>query len=182
MYSWSPEIGLTCQGMRLFQEGILERISRDNAEEEVKIVFDKLDLLAFAGKHFRSQVKEDATWNGRQIRNAFQTAIALGNYDRCKRLKENGLTEIDALTSPDPRHRTIKLTRAKFAKLRSQPESSRNTCRIFNMVRAAFLLGRTICGRTTLAHRFLSPSKESIWRPKRRVRQAEVNYREGSEP
>ncbi|KAI1736125.1 hypothetical protein F4680DRAFT_469399 [Xylaria scruposa] len=98
-------------------EGILERISRDNAEEEVKIVFDKQDLLAFATKHFRSQVKEDATWNGRQIRNAFQTAIALGNYDRCKRLKEEGITEADALTSSDPRHRTIKLTRAKFAKI-----------------------------------------------------------------
>ncbi|KAI0859713.1 P-loop containing nucleoside triphosphate hydrolase protein [Xylaria cubensis] len=98
-------------------EGILDRITRDNAEEEVKIVFDKLDLLAFATKHFRSQVKEDTTWNGRQIRNAFQTAIALGNYDRCKRLKEEGITEMEALTSPDPRHRSIKLTRAKFAKI-----------------------------------------------------------------
>jgi hypothetical protein len=83
----------------------------------VKIVFNKRDLLAFAERHYRSRVKEDATWNGRQIRNAFQTAIALGNYDRCKRLKEDGLTEKDALQSSDPRHRTIKLTKVKFAKI-----------------------------------------------------------------
>ncbi|KAJ8129711.1 hypothetical protein O1611_g3918 [Lasiodiplodia mahajangana] len=40
------------------------------------------EILRFAKRHFRQGEKEGlGTWNGRQIRNAFQAAIALAEYD-----------------------------------------------------------------------------------------------------
>lgn len=46
------------------------------------IVIDKDDILAFAKDHFRTmEDSKSGTWNGRQIRNAFQTAIALAEMD-----------------------------------------------------------------------------------------------------
>ncbi|KAI1130703.1 hypothetical protein F5Y10DRAFT_235014 [Nemania abortiva] len=40
------------------------------------------EILKFAKRHFRQSEKEGlGTWNGRQIRNAFQAAIALAEYD-----------------------------------------------------------------------------------------------------
>ena len=42
---------------------------------------DRKGILKFASKHYRELVKSETTWNGRQIRNAFQTAIALAEWD-----------------------------------------------------------------------------------------------------
>ncbi|KAK7752622.1 hypothetical protein SLS62_005391 [Diatrype stigma] len=42
----------------------------------------KKEILQFAKRHFRQMEKEGLpTWNGRQIRNAFQAAIALAEYE-----------------------------------------------------------------------------------------------------
>lgn len=38
------------------------------------------DILRFAQAHFNEQNRTKSPWNGRQIRNAFQTAIALAEY------------------------------------------------------------------------------------------------------
>ncbi|KAA6412652.1 MAG: hypothetical protein FRX48_03644 [Lasallia pustulata] len=42
---------------------------------------DRKEILKFASKHYKELVKSENTWNGRQIRNAFQTAIALAEWD-----------------------------------------------------------------------------------------------------
>ena len=42
---------------------------------------DRKGILKFASKHYRELAKSETTWNGRQIRNAFQTAIALAEWD-----------------------------------------------------------------------------------------------------
>ena len=86
-------------------ENTLNRIERDNETQDVKVLFDKQELLGFAERHYLARHKTGATWNGRQIRNAFQTAIALGHYDRLRKLEEAGLIEEDGLRSGDARHR-----------------------------------------------------------------------------
>lgn len=42
---------------------------------------DQKEILDFASKHFRDLQKSKTVWNGRQIRNAFQTAIALAEWE-----------------------------------------------------------------------------------------------------
>lgn len=42
---------------------------------------DLKEILNYADEHFKDLEKSRTTWNGRQIRNAFQTAIALAEYD-----------------------------------------------------------------------------------------------------
>ena len=50
-----------------------DRLSIDESDRE--------GILKFASKHYRELAKSETTWNGRQIRNAFQTAIALAEWD-----------------------------------------------------------------------------------------------------
>ena len=42
---------------------------------------DRKGILKFASKHYKELAQSETTWNGRQIRNAFQTAIALAEWD-----------------------------------------------------------------------------------------------------
>ena len=49
-----------------------------------KLSIDEVDrkgILKFASKHYKELAESETTWNGRQIRNAFQTAIALAEWD-----------------------------------------------------------------------------------------------------
>lgn len=61
---------------------LLDRISTDNETADVKVKFKRDELMRFAKDHYKKHEATESTWNGRQIRNAFQTAIALGQYDR----------------------------------------------------------------------------------------------------
>lgn len=67
---------------------LLQRIESDNDHVEIKIKFRKDKLLKFAQKHYESHEKTESTWNGRQIRNAFQLAIAMDQYDRLQRIQD----------------------------------------------------------------------------------------------
>ena len=63
----------------------LNRLSKSNRD----IFIDKAEIEAFARTHW----KDGKRWNGRQIRNAFQTAVALAEYDfqeKCEKCKETG--------------------------------------------------------------------------------------------
>lgn len=105
---------------RQIWENLLNRICRDNETQTVKVKFDKNELLAFAEAHFKEHEKEKRTWNGRQIRNAFQTAIALGRTDRIKMLKRRGLTEEKAEKKGKKgkeHYLWIHLTEANFKKI-----------------------------------------------------------------
>ncbi|KAK3376255.1 hypothetical protein B0T24DRAFT_217163 [Lasiosphaeria ovina] len=76
---------------------LLNRLAKDNETSAVKIQFDRSTLLKFARDHYRKHEASDTTWNGRQVRNAFQTAIALGEFERLSRIKDEGLTPDEAL-------------------------------------------------------------------------------------
>ncbi|KAK3689417.1 hypothetical protein B0T22DRAFT_171761 [Podospora appendiculata] len=96
---------------------LLNRIAKDNQTADVRIEFNRATLLAYARWHYRKHEASETTWNGRQVRNAFQTAIALGQYDRLNRIKDEGLTPEQALSSGDKSLRTIRLTKRNFASI-----------------------------------------------------------------
>jgi len=102
-------------------KNLLNVISRDNQTQAIKVEFDENDLLDFVETHFREHEAEKTTWNGRQIRNAFQTAIALGRTDRIKMLKKKGLTEEEAekkgKKKGKEKYLKIHLTRENFTKI-----------------------------------------------------------------
>ena len=63
----------------------LNRLSKSNRD----IYVDRSEIEAFARSHW----KDGKRWNGRQIRNAFQTAVALAKYEfqeKCQKCKETG--------------------------------------------------------------------------------------------
>lgn len=98
-------------------ENIITRLEQDNKTADIKILFDKEVLLEFAKDHFARCDRQGVTWNGRQIRNAFQTAIALGHYERLAKIREAGLKPDDALASGKKKWRTVRLTRSNFANI-----------------------------------------------------------------
>ncbi|KAK8035089.1 AAA family ATPase y4kL [Apiospora rasikravindrae] len=96
----------------------LNRIERDNEQQDIKVEFDRDELLEFAEEHFENHATTDgSTWNGRQIRNAFQTAIALGQYDRVAKIQKRGLTPEEAFLSGKKKWRVVKLTRKNLETL-----------------------------------------------------------------
>ena len=96
---------------------ILGRLEADNETAEVKVVFDKVALLDFAQRHYEKCDREGMRWNGRQIRNAFQTALALGQYDRLVKIREAGMTPEEAIKTGKKKWRTVKLTKANFVNI-----------------------------------------------------------------
>ena len=96
---------------------LLDRIQRDNDGAAIKIEFSRELLLEFARDHFNAHKDSQTTWNGRQVRNAFQTAIAMGQYERLGRAKDEGLTPAEAERSGDKKLRTARLTRRNFEKI-----------------------------------------------------------------
>ncbi|KAI1765476.1 hypothetical protein GGR53DRAFT_529535 [Hypoxylon sp. FL1150] len=92
-------------------KGCLDRIERDNHLRDIKVEFDRQELLEFAEEHYQEHHKKHTSWNGRQIRNAFQTAIALGQYERTAKMKKKGLTPDEALASNKKKWRVVELTR-----------------------------------------------------------------------
>lgn len=93
---------------------MLDRIQDENKNSEVKIEFERDELLSWATKHYRKSDKNGATWNGRQIRNAFQTSVALAQYDRAKLLKRKKMTHDDALKKGKSKYLTVQLSKHHF--------------------------------------------------------------------
>jgi hypothetical protein len=63
-------------------------------------------IIQFAKSHYISMRKKDMQWNGRQIRNAVQTAVALAEYeyfaDKKRQEKQQGCDESTKATSSRP--------------------------------------------------------------------------------
>ena len=60
----------------------LNRVERNNAEGNLDIDVEEDRIMRFAEEHWASnRQKPSRRWNGRQIKNAFQTAIALATWD-----------------------------------------------------------------------------------------------------
>ena len=70
---------------------------------------DREEIMSYADSHFRHGIANNTAWNGRHIRNAFQTATALAEFDAQERhLKDvkNGKRDASALVHPilQPKH------------------------------------------------------------------------------
>ncbi|KAH6658383.1 hypothetical protein BKA67DRAFT_213078 [Truncatella angustata] len=111
---------------------ILDRIIKDNETSDVKIKFDRDLLLEFALSHYEKHEEEETTWNARQIRNAFSTAIAMGQFDRFERIRKEGLSPDQAAASGTKSLMTIRLTKRNFAKI---AETATDFERYINAVR-----------------------------------------------
>ena len=98
-------------------KNLLKRINRDNRATKLKITFDERELLKFAMDHFEEHENNHSTWNARQIRNAFSTAIAMGQFDRLERIRQEEVSPEEAMASGDKSLTTIKLTRRNFIRI-----------------------------------------------------------------
>lgn len=76
----------------------------DRLDKSGRMTFNGEKIMEFAEKQFQKGTR----WNGRQIRNAFQTAISLAGYDHTKKLASNDPSEVP--TKP-------KLTKDHFKKV-----------------------------------------------------------------
>ncbi|KAL9622669.1 MAG: hypothetical protein Q9160_002979 [Pyrenula sp. 1 TL-2023] len=68
------------------------------------------EILDFAKDHYRKN--EEGRWNGRQIRNAFQTAIALAEYEA-----RDGTADTDPDTDREDDRRVVTLRKSHFEKV-----------------------------------------------------------------
>lgn len=91
---------------------ILNNLERLNKTSDVKVVFDRDVLIRYAESHYRQQESKAKRWNGRQIRNAFQSALALGNYERVQQRQK--APEADR---GKKKFKTIKLSKSNFKKI-----------------------------------------------------------------
>ncbi|KAI9659890.1 MAG: hypothetical protein M1821_001242 [Bathelium mastoideum] len=107
-----PKIDL--ESTKAIWRNVMNRLERDNQKSVIKVQFNREVLLEFAESHYQRREKDGLEWNGRQIRNAFQTALALGHHDRLTILRENNLTEQQAVASGKKKWTTVKLTKANF--------------------------------------------------------------------
>ncbi|KAK7934752.1 hypothetical protein PG985_000247, partial [Apiospora marii] len=98
-------------------KNLLRRINRDNRASDLKITFDERELLKFAMDDFEEHENDHSTWNARQIRNAFSTAIAMGQFDRLERIRQEEVNPEEAMASGDKSLTTIKLTRRNFIRI-----------------------------------------------------------------
>ncbi|CCT75384.1 related to TOB3 (member of AAA-ATPase family) [Fusarium fujikuroi IMI 58289] len=95
-------------------EGILNRLEKDNQTARIRVKFDRSALLSFAKRHYKCHESTSSTWNGRQIRNAFQLAISLGHHDRDQKLRAANLTDEQAIASGGKKWTSVRLTTANF--------------------------------------------------------------------
>ncbi|PWW77821.1 hypothetical protein C7212DRAFT_342460 [Tuber magnatum] len=76
-------------------------------EGKKNIQVDRAEIRGYAKRHYK-----ELRWNGRQIRNAFQTAIALAEFDARKAAIKAGVEGAEDMIHPP-----AKLTRQKFVKV-----------------------------------------------------------------
>ena len=71
-------------------------LERTLQRKKESLTVDKDEIMDFAMRHYKSSREKKANWNGRQIRNAFQTASALAEYDAWE---ENSRRQKDRTTA-----------------------------------------------------------------------------------
>ncbi|KAL8387234.1 hypothetical protein RB595_010059 [Gaeumannomyces hyphopodioides] len=72
------------QTLRVWEMNLDLLQARNEAEGELKVRFNREEIMKFARRHWRKGEDENR-WNGRQIRNAFQTAVALAAFEETER-------------------------------------------------------------------------------------------------
>ena len=91
----------------------MRRLMEKMARKGVILRIDEAQILAFAKKHYVSTIPQKANWNGRQIRNAFQTATALAEYE----VHDHRLERNQATSSEQAKPREIELKIDHFDKV-----------------------------------------------------------------
>jgi hypothetical protein len=101
---------------RQIWDNCLKKIERQNERNQhstdLIVEYDREEILSFAQGHFTKNSQEKSKWNARQIRNAFETALALARHERVKRLDDKKVPEKDRLKKQ--KHRTVKLRKKHF--------------------------------------------------------------------
>lgn len=100
----------------------LQRTMNTYSDRGDSFEVDTKGIKAFARDHY-NRVSEDARWNGRQIRNAFHTALAMAEYDA--RTKIAGLDPTDPKAYSQDCKAPVKLGRSQF-------EAIANTVSLFD--------------------------------------------------
>ena len=59
------------------------------SESKLRVRFDRKEIEDYARRHWKAR-GEGTRWNGRQIKNAFQTAVALADWDNLKYSGDDG--------------------------------------------------------------------------------------------
>ena len=59
----------------------LERLTKKKKRRNESMIFNEKAIFAFAQTHYAKNLPFNANWDGRQIRNAFQTASALAEFE-----------------------------------------------------------------------------------------------------
>ena len=83
----------------------LERLEEKKQRRNESMLFKESEIIAYAQSHYTKTSLRGASWNGRQIRNAFQTASALAEYEareNNKRKKARSVETGEAFIPIDP--------------------------------------------------------------------------------
>lgn len=59
----------------------MKRLKEKKDRRKEKMIIDERAISAYAKEHYDETYRHKSNWNGRQIRNAFQTAAAMAEYD-----------------------------------------------------------------------------------------------------
>ncbi len=73
----------------------LERLEKKNQRRDEPMHLDDKEILEFAQRHYAETFPRGANWNGRQIRNAFQTASALAEYEAYQQNKKSKARSVE---------------------------------------------------------------------------------------
>lgn len=73
----------------------LQRLVEKKQRRNESILFNENEIFAFAQNHYTKTVRRGANWNGRQIRNAFQTASALAEFEAHQHNKKARATSVE---------------------------------------------------------------------------------------
>jgi hypothetical protein len=71
------------RALEVWQKNV-NRIKRDNETSKAPVELKEKKIMKFA----KAQWEAGSRWNGRQIKNAFQTAVALADWDSLKKSKD----------------------------------------------------------------------------------------------
>lgn len=83
----------------------LERLSKKKERRNESMRFNEKEIFAYAQNHYTETSARGASWNGRQIRNAFQTASALAEFEaheRNKKTKQKSMETGEVFLATDP--------------------------------------------------------------------------------
>ncbi|KAI0542087.1 P-loop containing nucleoside triphosphate hydrolase protein [Xylaria digitata] len=109
----------------------LKRVKIEFLKEKNPIDIDEESIMRFAKHHFKrlNQAPELTVWNGRQIRNAFQTAIAMATFQAQQLTDEaaaKGIQKQFIPTLSDKRFREVARSALQFEKYLAAIEGGKN--------------------------------------------------------